>query len=313
MKRVVDKLKMENDRLKRGQGAGGSTGAFQSGEERTLAGGNSSVGGGAKAADTTAAAASVAEKRYAAEKKRSDRLEEENKALVSKLKGFEDISQRTVQKQQQIAVLRKAVKTKEDEVAAAREQAGALLGERDAARAKTEQLESRVVQLELSLQQQQQLGGGGGGRSSSSSAGPSSSGISGVGGVERQQLLRELDQEKARSTELVRTNEVLRSDLADAKRIASQAISAAERAAAGTNVVGGGNSGAVPANVRAIHEENSKLRSENEKLRLELQAFDLDFFEEIENLKFAHAEAVRKLRMYEGSSGHGQAGGGSRR
>lgn len=41
------------------------------------------------------------------------------------------------------------------------------------------------------------------------------------------------------------------------------------------------------------------LKIENEKLKMELSAFDLDFFEEIENLKYAHAEAIRKLRIYE--------------
>jgi small-conductance mechanosensitive channel len=46
-------------------------------------------------------------------------------------------------------------------------------------------------------------------------------------------------------------------------------------------------------------EEVKRLRSENEKLKRELGAFDAEFFDEIENLKFAHAEAMRKLRVYE--------------
>lgn len=48
--------------------------------------------------------------------------------------------------------------------------------------------------------------------------------------------------------------------------------------------------------------EVKRLKEENERLRQELSAFDLDFFEEIENLKFAHAEAIRKLKVYEASS-----------
>ena len=51
-----------------------------------------------------------------------------------------------------------------------------------------------------------------------------------------------------------------------------------------------------------LQKENELLREENEKLKQELSAFDLDFFEEIENLKFAHAEAIRKLKIYEGRS-----------
>jgi chromosome segregation ATPase len=42
-----------------------------------------------------------------------------------------------------------------------------------------------------------------------------------------------------------------------------------------------------------------ELREENKKLREELSAFDMDFFEEIEDLKFKYAEAVRKLQRYE--------------
>jgi hypothetical protein len=45
--------------------------------------------------------------------------------------------------------------------------------------------------------------------------------------------------------------------------------------------------------------ELNRLKDENVKLKEELSAFDLDFFEEIENLKFAHAEAIRKLKLYE--------------
>jgi hypothetical protein len=31
----------------------------------------------------------------------------------------------------------------------------------------------------------------------------------------------------------------------------------------------------------------------------ELSAFDLDFFEEIENLKYSHSELIKKLKFYE--------------
>ncbi|CAN0158182.1 unnamed protein product, partial [Ectocarpus fasciculatus] len=41
------------------------------------------------------------------------------------------------------------------------------------------------------------------------------------------------------------------------------------------------------------------LREENERLSEELGAFDHEFFEEIEDLKYKYSEAVRKLRQYE--------------
>ena len=53
------------------------------------------------------------------------------------------------------------------------------------------------------------------------------------------------------------------------------------------------------AGTQQLQSEVSRLKGENEKLKQELSAFDLDFFEEIENLKFAHAQAVRKIKMYE--------------
>mmetsp|Transcript_18957 Transcript_18957/g.22563 ORF Transcript_18957/g.22563 Transcript_18957/m.22563 type:complete len:150 (-) Transcript_18957:117-566(-) len=48
-----------------------------------------------------------------------------------------------------------------------------------------------------------------------------------------------------------------------------------------------------------IGREVIELKEENAKLREELSAFDMDFFEEIEDLKFKYAEAVRKLQRYE--------------
>jgi hypothetical protein len=51
--------------------------------------------------------------------------------------------------------------------------------------------------------------------------------------------------------------------------------------------------------VGALKEQLAKLNKENSRLKNELSAFDLDFFEEIENLKYAHAESTRKLREME--------------
>jgi regulator of replication initiation timing len=56
---------------------------------------------------------------------------------------------------------------------------------------------------------------------------------------------------------------------------------------------------ATAAEVSSLREHLAKLTAENSKLKSELSAFDLDFFEEIENLKYSHAEAVRKLRAME--------------
>lgn len=55
-----------------------------------------------------------------------------------------------------------------------------------------------------------------------------------------------------------------------------------------------GHKGAV--GQRGLVEENARLKEENAKLSHELQAFDLDFFEEIEDLKFKYHDATAKLK-----------------
>jgi hypothetical protein len=55
---------------------------------------------------------------------------------------------------------------------------------------------------------------------------------------------------------------------------------------------GPGSSGGTMAELSSLNDQISKLASENNKLKN-------DFFEEIENLKYAHAEAVRKLKAIE--------------
>lgn len=65
----------------------------------------------------------------------------------------------------------------------------------------------------------------------------------------------------------------------------------------GSGGVGGGVNSAVE--VSSLKDQINKLTTENTKLKNELSAFDLDFFEEIENLKYSHAEAVRKLKAME--------------
>ena len=46
-----------------------------------------------------------------------------------------------------------------------------------------------------------------------------------------------------------------------------------------------------------------KVKIENERLRKELSSFTLDFFEEIEDLKFKYNEATKRLATYGEQSG----------
>ena len=51
--------------------------------------------------------------------------------------------------------------------------------------------------------------------------------------------------------------------------------------------------------VAVLQEQVLTLQNENGRLTKELSAFDLDFFEEIEDLKFKYSSAVSRLRRYE--------------
>jgi predicted RNase H-like nuclease (RuvC/YqgF family) len=58
--------------------------------------------------------------------------------------------------------------------------------------------------------------------------------------------------------------------------------------------------------MRTMFCQVRRLREENEKLQQELKAFDLDFFEEIEDLKWKYQEAMKRLKEAE-SKGRGTA------
>ncbi|KAG5187529.1 hypothetical protein JKP88DRAFT_307287 [Tribonema minus] len=70
-------------------------------------------------------------------------------------------------------------------------------------------------------------------------------------------------------------------------------------AAAATSGSGGGGGAADAKRVRQLEEHVAVLQEENLRLRSELEPFTLEFFEEIEDLKFKYQEAVRRLHSYE--------------
>ena len=243
MKRIVDKLKTENDRLKKG---GSAT------DERKMV---------------------EIDRKYQTEKKRADRLEEENKSMLDKLKGYEESSQKIVQRQQQVAMLRRQLKGKEDELITFREQHEHAIVEKENLKKRIATMQERMNDLEMNLLKQQPT--------SSSGVLPNKvSTLANVntGNIKVDQLQREILELRNENSIHEQQNKTLKVQLDDLRKL-------------------GPSSNGVE-----LLSENRKLKDENVKLRKELSAFDLDFFEEIENLKYAHAEAIRKLRMYENSS-----------
>lgn len=252
MKKVVDKLKSENDRLRKGVGVIPSS----SGVEARGGGGDMP--------------------RTAAEKKKTEKLEEDLKSVHGKLKTLEDSGQRLAQKQQQLTSLRKQLKGKEEELAATKETLDALAAEKEALRRKSAASEGRVQQLEVAVQQARQL--------SKTPQGISSRDKDKE--KDKDKELKEIAELKKKAAEDRDDNALLRSQLYDLEN----------------NLKDLERSGLEDSRARGDMSapEAKRLKEENEKLRQELSAFDLDFFEEIENLKYAHSEAVKKLRVYEG-------------
>lgn len=240
-----------------------------------------------------------AEKRLADEKKKVEKLEEEVAALTVKKKNYDDSSQKVVEKQMQIATVRKQLKAKEDELAALREVAEVVTGEKESLRRKAVVLEEKIQQLEMALQQQ---------AASASRAPPAAT----TRAEAQAQQARE-DELRGRVTDLMSMNERLKGELQEARKVLQSSH---------FNQTAGGSSGAreaaqVPSSTgtggTVSVVEFNKLKNENAKLRQELSAFDLDFFEEIENLKYAHSEAMRRLKMYESADQQRRSGGDYRR
>jgi regulator of replication initiation timing len=127
------------------------------------------------------------------------------------------------------------------------------------------------------------------------------------------QSVKDLDHIRKQLSIATAENDVLKQDVLELKRKLQQAnTQAALNLSSTTGGVGGGpaDSQQVLQGTYQLQQELKKLQDENSKLKQELSAFDLEFFEEIENLKFAHAQAVRKIKMYEQEIQQLQGGGG---
>ena len=95
----------------------------------------------------------MSDKKTALEKKRADLLDMENKSLQSKLKLYEDSNSKLVQRQQQIASLRKQLKTREDEMVVIKDQLDSAHKDVDNWKRKLSASETKILQLEATVQQ----------------------------------------------------------------------------------------------------------------------------------------------------------------
>ena len=281
LKRVVEKLKGENERLRRG------------------------------AADSVRSAESDRKARDAMRK--ASEVQEENKSLRTRALAGDEATQRLAQRQDLVNQLRRQMKGRDeelkvinrkleeamrsksllvDEMEHSNKRANSMEKEMLSSRREgrggggglgDEEAQRKVEGLQRDLQEQQELikalressrGGGGGG---------GGGGDRGGGGKEAYALRQQIGDLKGQISAINRDKDRMQ------RRIDSTGV--------GTG--SGGGAAGMGSREGELLGQNRKLKEQNSGLQKELQAFDLDFFEEIEDLKYKYNEAVKKLRQYE--------------
>merc|ERR1712139_665371 len=160
--------------------------------------------------------------------------------------------------------LRKAVKSKDEEMAGMRSIIADLEEKNQESLRKVQDVEKRIAEVETQ-------------KPSSAAA------ASGGGGVIAAADEREL---RERLTQQTVDLQMMRNELEVSRR-------------ENRTLKKGGASGISDEDMNNLRKVNRDLANENSSLKKELAAFDLEFFEEIENLKFEHAQAIRKLQRLE--------------
>eukprot|EP00388_Colpodella_angusta_P048563 GDKK01076688.1.p1 GENE.GDKK01076688.1~~GDKK01076688.1.p1 ORF type:complete len:216 (+),score=49.30 GDKK01076688.1:336-983(+) len=204
------------------------------------------------------------------------------------MKGHEESSQKIVQRQQQVAQLRKQLQSKVDEITTLKEGNEVVVVERETLKRKLSTMQDKINELEISLHKATSSGTRGANNNNNNNSA---------------ELAELRERVGAMSTE----NDSLRMQLHDLRKSMKATTSNPTTTATATAT---NNNNANTTSNPGVAAELARVKDENARLRLELSAFDIDFFEEIENLKFAHAEAIRKLKMYEQGGAVGGGGGG---
>jgi len=291
LQRVVHKLKAENERLRAGAG-----------EQVKLAAAQRS----AKDAKVALATAN-----------------DEVQRLRAKATAGEDAMGKLAARAEQLSQAKRQLRQRDDELRASAAAAAAEASRAEAAESELQEAALRIQQLERELQQSRRggsarnSGGGGDHNSSHSSAAAQVAAAEEEASHWRKEAnrlqgqLAQTNQEAGSSRgggggqsrnrsrgEDQQAFEQQSAELDGARREIRRLQDRLARASSGS-ASGGGASGGVSGSAVAA-EELGRLRSENAKLREELAAFDLDFFEEIEDLKYKYAEATQRLRTYEG-------------
>lgn len=267
MKKVIEKLKSENDRIRKlsGVSAGFNAAANQFDIDK---------------ADIKLDS-KVDKKLLLQEKKRTEKLEEEIKVLTDKSKNYDDTLLKLTQRQQQIASLRKQIKSREDEQLALKQSYDLIVSENDNLLKKIKDYEDKILKLESSLQ------------SVSSKLLDNNLNKNAVNNESKKQLM-DIEKLKYKVDELQtlvkqRETELQKIQLEYNKKSNQKISEFTDLGVIGDKDVN--------------YKTMKQLTEENNKLKQELSAFDMEFFDEIENLKYEHSEFLRKLRIYQRAYG----------
>jgi myosin heavy subunit len=288
LKKIIDKFKMENDRLKRG--ITGPSGQLKGdmGHGQGHPGHNASLiipGEGDSHHEKLIRRTREIEKKYSEEKKKTESLINENHQLQSKCHEMEEKYLKLQQKVIPLQHLQKQLKSKENEISIISQEILQFKIENENLLTQITMLQEKLEREQRSQQQQHQ-----------------------------QQQQPQGGKPSTETTKLSTENDLLNKEIKELRKKltlqASEIMNLRENYATTLGGTGGGGGGGGKdkdksgkgsggmMNTLDLMELN-RLKDENVKLKEELSAFDLDFFEEIENLKFAHAEAIRKLKLYE--------------
>ncbi|CAM9575309.1 unnamed protein product, partial [Discosporangium mesarthrocarpum] len=237
LKRVVEKLRGENDRLRRGAAEG--------------------------------VVKSEAEKVAREARRRAKELQQEVASLRGKASAAQDAVQRLAQKQDTINRLRRQLRAREEEINRLSNQTEELDRAKAALETELETANDRIASDLGSL-----------GPVGTSTVAATSTAAAAM--EEAEDLREEAEELRKRLGECEK----------ELEEMGSRARAEAETRAESDE---GGQTRAL----LRLEADNQRLGQENERLNRELQAFDLDFFEEIEDLKYKYSEAIRKLEQYE--------------
>ena len=258
LKRVVEKLKGENERLRRG------------------------------AADSVRTAESDRRAKEAVRK--AQELQEENKSLRTRALAGDEATQRLAQRQDLVNQLRRQMKSRDEELKSLNRKVDEAVRSKALMVDEMEHAGKRAASLEKELLQARREVGDAAGRR--------------MGDPEARRELERLEREVREQQDVIKTlrsssregsggreGYALRQQLGDLKAqlagVQRDKERLERRAQSGTSSRDGQLTG-----------ENRRLREQNEKLVKELSAFDLDFFEEIEDIKYRYNQAVAELRDY---------------